>query len=1262
MAASVTDGLYYEFSIPLGLKNIIEDVIQRNPWSPNTPQVVLQPSNWEWFSQPRISTDPTTEVIQVNFKLPLSISEIGWDALRTSCHMEAWYQDRQNNWRQMLDTNRIAITLNLSSSQAISWYTYHAYVYPIVAKAVQLRVTRITDPTQGNNPYVVGIRETLIRRNIYDRSDGTQATEDIEDPLGNVISTYIRDWDASKAIDNDANTFWKCQPMPDPAAVVSLYLDLRNHDGSSQLIDRVYIDPVYTGQNLNLYYSNDDTVGTRKISPVGLPPDTNENTNWQVSQGIWDTSDFSQVSEYYFPVAWGPLVNQDCWIGIEWSPDFDPTAGPPVNPILFETQPSNTSGTQYWPKIYYDVGASEIHLELTNGTDSQDYVAVISPLFRQYQPLRIVVGWSYSSSTVFISVTAKSGIEVAHMLENFPSDFPNYITLDGEVGFSYFRGLFTAHIIKLEDYNTQYTIFQANPEVYVNPEPVIPDANGNIPSTTLDNAIMACDWTLQQYVCGGSHESVYENKLWTPIWMNYFTQKGKLILPQQISMKYLKLEFTNLTQEPYPIYDTGIQVVYNSFPVSVIQQAIQTQPTLLGVVSGVLSLGADIIMGATGAVNWLNPQSITNAINSIYGQTVLPVSVNVGPGVVTGSLPNTAQTDVVNSTRVEASNPYIYRRTPLNGIAMAMQAYNMILGSQPVQGNTSTVDPYWSDINATTGDTTVPGPVNAPPLPVQGQDWWVFPGQTLKMAANVMLGLTNCQTVTSQAGTLETRIRFTTTSVHRYEINTVTRDAAIAYFAGIREIQPYSTTYIASEDPIGFDFTVYDPTQWVINNANVLASGPITSLRPQYEIQNPNFDTDINNWTGVGNWSADLGQFDAHYFPGSATTTADGTHQTLTSTPFDVGPDWNVTASVWVKTAGLVAASDFPVELDLATYLGGEVVGNLTLARIDTSSDDTTSWFQLTGGTTIPAGVDQVAIQLTVTSDATAGQVWFDTIALSSTDQTFGTLYKDFITMSTFARVKCDFFDSGIKQSNGMWAQMDPLDTNISHTQLAYYTETYPSNIPSGMWDDTFATWASSDTAWGMPRAVIAINVDPNRIFDNKRVLHFSRGTGAGECGVIIRQWTNFVANGLFRINAVFYKPQQDNNQIIVRLRRVSDGVIIYEETIANPVVGYWFIFQTHLLEIPDTPDQEYWVELVITGDDASELYLSDLYCEIAQIRYFVQLGGSDQFMHDVTELAYSDQAYVSCTIPVNECSVQAVILTNNAYVYGMNLTPDYLK
>lgn len=57
MASSPTDGMYYEFSIPVGLKRLIQEVIENNQNDPNTPQVLTPTAARQWFSQPRSAVD-----------------------------------------------------------------------------------------------------------------------------------------------------------------------------------------------------------------------------------------------------------------------------------------------------------------------------------------------------------------------------------------------------------------------------------------------------------------------------------------------------------------------------------------------------------------------------------------------------------------------------------------------------------------------------------------------------------------------------------------------------------------------------------------------------------------------------------------------------------------------------------------------------------------------------------------------------------------------------------------------------------------------------------------------------------------------------------------------------------------------------------------------------------------------------------------------------------------------------------------------------
>lgn len=1389
MAASSLDGLYYEFHIPLGLKTLIEQLIVTQPAGRNTPGLVKgSATNREWFSQPRPGSDSTTEVVTAHFKLPLSISEIGFDILRVPCRAEVWYLDRMNNWRQVLDRQRIPVSLAVQPSSAASWYNFHSSVYPIVAQAVQIRMTRVPDSQVGTNPYVVGLKNTLIRRNVYDRAQGKLPFEDEQDPLGNVISKYVEDWDAVKAIDNKPYTFWQSAPMPDPNAVVGLYLDTRDPDGAGQYMDGLFLDPVYSNQKLNVYYSNDDEIGSTRLSSVTLRPETlnttdtallhDLNTDWRSGRGRWDTSAYpAGQSRYRVNAAWGPMVSQDAWLGIEWIPDFTAAAPPPYNPVLFEVNPTTRIANQFAPTVYYDSGAGSIVLKLYDGVTTKTYAAVLSPLLTQGSPLRIVVGWSYGPDSVYISVKDRQGTQLALHDRLVPNTSPTAaalpanITFDGLMGFSNFRGTFTAHIIKRGHHTGQGEAFQSNPSMYVDPDPVLPNPDGSIPSTTLDDALYAVDWTLLPHGTGGQHESFYTGKRWMPIWRDYLTRRGKLFFPQGISAKFLKLEFTGLTEESYPVYDAGIQVSYQVYPVSVNQTQTVNHPGLLGTISGLLTVGVQTVIGGAGTVNWLNPQTVAAAVNSVFGPVSNPVQIQTGPGYVTGSIPGTAQAPLTDTTRTEMSSPYVYRRGLLDPSSLAANhiyysgftTWNQTLSNAAGLIEGAITDSFTPLRNLVTDSTSGP---------VQGNDFWVFPGGTLKMPASVMNGLTALtETVLGRKPTTETRIRFNTESVHRYEIRTVRRDAAVAYFAGVREVQPLITSYQDRQDPTVFKFDNYTEAQdWVLTNTRLVQDrittstlangdkievGPLSTDGRIYEIVDADFDQGIDNWEiRSGTWTWDNSAFNGRWYPGTAKATATGVRSELWSTFITSYPEADmragrqITFNVYTKWTGLTVTNNQPaIQLGVVTYKDGAVVSdNIVLGQIsyaNWASNTSKDYTLISANWTIPAGVDDARLRLVVTNHASQGSVWFDSVTLSSSDDSVATAYQSFTTVSDFAKLRCKFSDSGIVRSDSMWARLQeysewvdydladspdnypggrsgvtPLSapalnpdgsayefpyasqqlyvqeqmrqvktlggiatesqyrlplkaqlTDIDGTRLAYYTSFISLDLfnvdgtrkeGGGNWGDADAVWSDTAVAWGSPQSLVNITIHPDRVYDGQRVLHFTRLAGAGEVGVRVRQWNNLIPNGLFRICARWLKPRSNTNSITVRLRRVSDGVVIYQQEVVTPPVGYWHEFATSLQRLPDSPDQVYTVELVTNGDAEDELYLADLWVEVSHIRYFVTLGNNAP--QDVTDLRYADTAIVSCSQPVNEFAIEARIYTPRAAINGCQIQPTYLK
>lgn len=1060
---------YYDFNYSLPLVQMIMKLLGKGD-DPDQTQMTAD-ANREWFSQPRPGESPETECVTVAFRLPLSVSEISTEVLRMPCNAELWYQDRSNNWRPILDMQRIPLKARVSRSDTKGWFKWYNKCYPIVAKKVQVRLTRYYDPALEGTDFPVGLRNTLIRRNVYERSQGGFFEDEI-DVMGNVVSKYVRDWDASKATDDNYTTFWKSGPQPDPAAVVSMYLDVRAEDGGPQVIDKLYIDPVYANQHLNLYYSSDAAVGTRSLSPITIPPaagtdaePTVLNAEWRYGRGLTDTATGTGHSYYTWPLNVGPQSNKDAWIGVEWRPSFAPmnmnlftgpyNNGADYNPgeivsyngnfyaRLLGPNPGYPPGTVYWgpalnvpaynpilfaageptsntvkPVLSYNPTDRTFALDFF-GKNSQGTVfsvgassvtPAISHAWSAGDSIKVVAGWRKVAGiwNVWIKVVDARGRTIAS-LDRQKNDLPELISFDGTAKVADFRGSLANLVVKLEPHTESSESFLANPEIYCEPDPVVANDSGRYPATTLDNAIYVAPWLGREHGSGGSSPSHFDAKEWTPIWRDYIAVKGMLRLPQPISMHYLKLEFTNLTEQPYPIYESGIDVKYKVFPFSATQTS-SLGPRLYTGEGGFLGLGTFISLNGVRSVNWLDSNSVMQAIGAITATQTPPVVINPGNPYLSDILPNQGVAQVDNARRVEAASSYVYSRDVIQPYVLAQDRYNTIIRAEGLQAIQPYVDVPWTEIEAA-NPNTITKVKSTGTMPVRGTDWWIYPGQQLKVPASVMLKLTETQTVTERKFTLENRTRFNTTSVHRYDWRTVKRDAAIAYFAGVREVQPYTSTYISGEDTPVYKFPSYTDQHWVFTNAR-------------------RFTEEV--------------------------TDNDGTRKV----------EYSPVTAALPAVAGVISS-------------------------------------------------------------------------------------KELISQSDFSKVTLSFQDSGLAKSNPMWVDIDENTESIDDTQLSPYFGVIPEDIQKSSWNDSLASWGDTVTEWGAPYGLVSINVDNDRRYLGKRVIHFTRAAGAGQAGIKLRQWMNFSPGAQFRIGAVLYRPRSTGNNIILRLKR-DDGTTVIEETLGT--------------------------------------------------------------------------------------------------------------
>lgn len=1179
---------YYDFHYPLPLVELILGLLGRTS-DPTTP--VTDTGTREWFSQPREGASTETECVTVKFQLPVSVSEVSTEVLRMPCTVEAWYQDRSNNWRPVLDRQRNPLRVRVSRSDSKSWYKWSVKCYPIVAKKLQLRLTRDNDPVTLTTAYPVGLRNTLIRRNVYERSDGGRFDDEV-DVMGNLVSKYIKDWDATKAADDDYTTFWKSAPQPDPAAVVSLYLDVRDADGGAQMVDKLYIDPVYSGQHLNVYHTTDDSVGTLNLSPITLAPgdpvisDSGtvsssttttltdpgkswpvnglvgqhlftpdgqvltvtantattltfttgtapavggsyrigraavSNVNWRPGRGLVASVDDPDCV-YSWRMAVGVQVRRAAWVGVEWRPDFDSSnADLQLNPVLFAAgDPVDSDGGMATPQIYYEPGNRRFVLQFVRYDatveDPDDRVVLAAGPFETggitedwsvNDSLRIVAGWNYSAdgstSGVHIKVVDSRNRTIAS-LDDADAGVPDRVSLDGTARVSDFRGAIANLVVKVEDHTLSSADFVTNPTYYCDPDPVIADESGRYPSTSLDNAVYAAPFLSREHGSGGSDTSAFEDKEWVPVWRDYVVQKGMLYLPRATTMKYLKLEFTNLSEEPYPIYESGIEVKYKVFPLQVTQTT-SIGPKLYTGQGGFLGMGTFISMNGSRTVNWLDPNSVLSAVGSVLTPQTPPVVVNTGKPYITDSLPNQGAQAIEDSKRFEVASSYVYSRDTLQPYVLAADQYNTIIKAEGLQAVQPYVDVPWKDIEAAN-----PGAVtkvrSTGTVPVRGTDWWIYPGQQLKVPASVMKKLTETQTVTERKLTLEGRVRFSTTSVHRYEYRTARRDAAIAYFAGVREVQPYTSTYVRGEDRPVMDFPNYDRRVWDIQDGTVLDDDTVVTTHPAVPA--------------------------------------------VISSEFETQSDFSRIALAF-NDSGLVRSDS--MWADPSSQARFDEAGNVGPSTTTTMSDPDKSWQpnQWVGYRLFTAFNEAIKI---TGNDAT--ELTFDTVATAPLQ---GAVY--WISES-------ETFNDG-------WRTGVITDDD---TSLAPYVDTIPSKIPGGTWADFNSSWADLETVWGSPYGLVNISLDPDRRFMGRRVLRFTRAGGteglygqSGRAGISVGQWNNFVPGSQFRIGCVIYRPATTTNKVMLTLRD-KDGVRVHEESIDDVPAGRWFDYTTGFFDIPET-------------------------------------------------------------------------------------------
>lgn len=871
--SGTTTPMYVDSHYPLGLVQQLQSL--RGTGHSGSP------NKRHWMSYPRLMSDTLTEVVVVKFASVVSVSKISLDLLEISQSYSLWFRNAYGELQLIPDRSFRPFQGTISTGDVNAWYTVSKKIQPILASSIEVHLQRKPDDYIDPQESVsLGVRRLLIKRETFSRGDAVTPWEKDVDPMGNLVERFVKDWDPPKAMDGASYTFWKSEPQPDPDAVVNFYLDVRDSNGNAQRIDRLWLDPAYTGQSMNLYFSNDETIGQRRLNLSRVTPSATNNAPQTIGVGL----DLTTTNAFYsVPFSsLGLLPGTNVWVAGCWSPSFDSGTPPSVNLDIF----TNDLGT-FHLRYLSTLKQFEVKWGTTTGT-------VPVPNFYAGQLLnfsvRVVFPGNLNSLAPGMYLDVRDGL--GNVLVNSSLPFtPLSQPYGTSLSFNYNGGILQQLFVK-QDAPLNSDVASALQDIvqYMTPDPSTQvQQDGTLPTSSITNMVYAANFLVDQLGYGGLDDNFFTSKAWAPQWVDWTVKRGFYYFPQPISAKYLKLEFSKLTEEPYPIWESGVKVKYLTFPVDVLKTSISifrqnwdfyTQQ------NSQFSSTRGLVFN-----NYYTRSSYTNSTQNLPKD----IQVTVGKGNVTDTVPRIYDQPISTTVQRETTSSEINTySTSTNSTRIAADAYYTVVSGDWLIKIGARYNIPWQQIyQANRGVIDTDPRVGM--LPLRSPGWWIFPGQALRIPNAIMEQITNTQTVTekkvSSTTTTTTRTRFTTTSIHRYEVRQVERDSAIAYFAGINEVRVYKLSYLTEDDTLQYNWQTLDTSHFNFNNMVGYTSGAWASVPPSVSTNTPS-----GVWSDtVATWSDEItfwGSDNSGYQTGSVisnTLPSTKKYRKITFTPFDRG-------------------------------------------------------------------------------------------------------------------------------------------------------------------------------------------------------------------------------------------------------------------------------------------------------------------------------------------------------------------------------------
>lgn len=539
-------------------------------------------SEQSFFSTPaRTSDDPTREVFQVAMSSAQRVNRISFALAHFP--QRAWleYLDpTDGTWQVATQTNGLAAEVTIQDSipaiipsgvqdnshlhpqhfGAAHWEAHTFDLTPLTVSKVRIVMTRLTTESVPLSmlgdavTYSLGLKDFWIGYSTAPMSSvpivqqgGESPTESVAiatgtDVLGSQTQYVIRK-NAASGLGQGTGAIWKCAPQPIADAVVNLYVDCRDQDGDEQVIDRFWMDPLYSGCTVNIYFSRDTpnpVVFTASDQPLSFPVTTPNGAVPPVSDG-------SGILFGTTP-AWLDLNNSAI--------SFDPTQPFQVS-ALIQPQFGYTDTNSY---TFYDDGVLTFFWG-PDPSNSSPYSCI------QVRLGSMLLSWpglpfSVNQQLVFTVTYDGTSLMLAGPMGTIQAvsggilpgtNPPTTLRIGGAQGATPGVGNFRLRDLIFKQGNPDtpdvYQQFWADPSGFVlTPEyPTGPQLS--------DNAVLRYDPAqvtagLNPYGFVGGPGVVYEDLNWTPVPRDFKLSKGYFTF-DPVTARYAKLEFTNLCAQPY---------------------------------------------------------------------------------------------------------------------------------------------------------------------------------------------------------------------------------------------------------------------------------------------------------------------------------------------------------------------------------------------------------------------------------------------------------------------------------------------------------------------------------------------------------------------------------------------------------------------------------------------------------------------------------------------------------------------------------------